>query len=191
MGSPGKKKRMESSGEEREGKEKLLSNDEKKDEETALGGEGGGGGLRKETYTVSSPSLYLRERSSRKTGSPSPFLNGTHMKEFDRPQVPLILFAFVKDFIIYSYSYFADSRAVNTTFRLPGSDATPEETHVPDVVLAFPSSSFSSHSCSSSYISSTGFPFHTNPPLPTQTCFFNLSKRRLPALNLILVSSQQ
>lgn len=79
----------------REEKEKLLRNGKRKDEETATTGEGTGGGgrggLRKETYTVSSPSLYLRERSSRRTGSPPALFNGTHMREFERPQVSFSL----------------------------------------------------------------------------------------------------
>ena len=79
----------------REEKEKLLRNGNRKDEETTTTGEGtgggGGGGLRKETYTVSSPSLYLRERSSRRTGSPPALFNGTHMREFERPQVSFSL----------------------------------------------------------------------------------------------------
>ena len=77
----------------REEKEKLLRNGKSKDEETATTreGTGGGGGLRKETYTVSSPSLYLRERSSRRTGSPPALFNGTHMREFERPQVSFSL----------------------------------------------------------------------------------------------------
>ena len=79
------RRRME--GERRgEEKENLLRNGERKDEETTEG-EGGGGGLRKETYTVSSPSLYLRERSSKRTRSPPALFNGTHMREFERPQV--------------------------------------------------------------------------------------------------------
>ena len=85
--TPVERKRME--GERRrEEKEKLLRNGKREDEETTTTREGtGGGGLRKETYTVSSPSLYLRERSSRRTGSPPALFNGTHMREFERPQV--------------------------------------------------------------------------------------------------------
>ena len=83
---------------ERKNEEKELRNGERKGEETITGEGGGGGGgggngrggLRKETYTVSSPSLYLRERSStRRTGSPpAALLNGSHiMRELERPQV--------------------------------------------------------------------------------------------------------
>ena len=84
--TPVDKKRLqgERRGEEKE--EKLLRNGERKDEEESTGG---GGGLRKETYTVSSPSLYLRERSSRRPRSPQTLFNGAHMREFERPQVPL------------------------------------------------------------------------------------------------------
>ena len=84
---------MEGGETRREEKEKLLRNGKRKDEETTTTGEGtgGGGGLRKETYTVSSPSLYLRERSSRRTGSPPALFNGTHMREFERPQVSFSL----------------------------------------------------------------------------------------------------
>ena len=90
MVTPVERKRME--GERRrEEKEKLLRNGKREDEETTTTREGTGGGLRKETYTVSSPSLYLRERSSRRTGSPPALFNGTHMREFERPQVSFSL----------------------------------------------------------------------------------------------------
>ena len=83
MVTPGEREKVE--GENRgEEKEKLLRNGKREDEETPRKGEGG---LRKETYTVSSPSLYLRERSSRRTGSPPALFNGNHLREFERPQV--------------------------------------------------------------------------------------------------------
>ena len=100
--NPVERKRMQA---ERKTEEKELRNGERKSEETTTGGGGaggggagggtageggGGGGLRKETYTVSSPSLYLRERASTKrTGSPpAALLNGSHiMRELERPQV--------------------------------------------------------------------------------------------------------
>ena len=85
--NPVERKRMQA---ERKTEEKELKNGERKGEETTTGGGKGGGGLRKETYTVSSPSLYLRERSStRRTGSPpAALLNGSHiMRELERSQV--------------------------------------------------------------------------------------------------------
>ena len=96
MVNPVERKRMQGERKDEEKEEKELRNRERKDGETTTGGEGGGGGggggggLRKETYTVSSPSLYLRERSStRRTGSPpAALLNGSHiMRELERPQV--------------------------------------------------------------------------------------------------------
>ena len=65
-----------------EEKDNLLQNGETRKEKGTSGH-----GLRKETYTVSSPSLYLRERSSTKPGYPTTLFDGTNMRGSGRPQV--------------------------------------------------------------------------------------------------------
>ena len=65
-----------------EEKDNLLQNGEARKEKGTSGQ-----GLRKETYTVSSPSLYLRERSSTKPGYPTALFDGTNMRGSGRPQV--------------------------------------------------------------------------------------------------------
>ena len=73
----------EKTREKMEEKDNVLQNGETRKEEGTSGQ-----GLRKETYTVSSPSLYLRERSSTKPGYPtSTLFDGTNMRGSGRPQV--------------------------------------------------------------------------------------------------------
>ena len=72
----------EKTREKMEEKDNLLQNGETRKEEGTSGQ-----GLRKETYTVSSPSLYLRERSSTKPGYPTTLFDSTNMKGSERPQV--------------------------------------------------------------------------------------------------------
>ena len=77
-----KDKMLEKTREKMEEKDNLLQNGETRKEEGTSGQ-----GLRKETYTVSSPSLYLRERSSTKPGYPTTLFDGTNMRGSGRPQV--------------------------------------------------------------------------------------------------------
>ena len=72
----------EKTREKMEEKDNLQQNGETRKEEGTSGQ-----GLRKETYTVSSPSLYLRERSSTKPGYPTTLFDGTNMRGSGRPQV--------------------------------------------------------------------------------------------------------